>query len=123
MKRCYSLKRNKNFRRVYRVGKSVGTKMLVLVYAKGRIPMVQAGFSVSKKIGNSVVRNRVKRRLRASFSPMIPFVKPGYSLIFIAREPIVNEKFTAIQSAMRYLLRKADLLQKDPPVMKNFTPL
>ena len=98
---------------MYRVGKSCGSKALVLVYARNRMKKVQVGFSVSKKIGNSVVRNRVKRRLRASFSPMIPTVKSGYSLIFIAREPVVNEKFTNIESTMRYLLRKADLFQKE----------
>ena len=60
----------------------------MLVYAKAgkkpKQPPVHVGFSVSKKLGNSVVRNRVKRRLRESFGPMIPCVKDGYNLIFIA---------------------------------------
>ena len=75
--------------------------------------MVHVGFSISKKLGNSVVRNRVKRRLRESFGPMIPDVKTGYNLIFIAREPVVNAPFTAIQRSMRDLLRRADLLNGD----------
>lgn len=89
----------------------------MLVYAKAgkkpKQPPVHVGFSVSKKLGNSVVRNRVKRRLRESFGPMIPCVKDGYNLIFIAREPVVGEKFTAIQSVMRSLLRRANLLKTE----------
>ena len=117
MKRCYSLKRNKEFRHVYRKGQSKATRQLVLVYAragaKQQKPPIRVGFSVSKKLGNSVVRNRVKRRLRESFGPMIPCVKSGYNLIFIAREPVVDEKFSAIESAMRSLLRRADLLKEE----------
>jgi len=117
VKRCYSLKRNKEFRHVYRKGQSKAARQLVLVYAKAgkkpKQPPVHVGFSVSKKLGNSVVRNRVKRRLRESFGPMIPCVKDGYNLIFIAREPVVGEKFTAIQSVMRSLLRRANLLKTE----------
>lgn len=110
LKRCYSLKRNKNFRRVYRKGKSVSCALFVLIYARSREKKLHVGLSVSKKIGNSVVRNRVKRRLRESFTPLIPCVKTGYDIIFIAREPVVQSKFTDIQRAMRSLLRKAGLL-------------
>ncbi len=83
---------------------------MVLVYARSREKSLHVGLSVSKKLGNSVVRNRVKRRLRESFTPLIPCVKKGYDLIFIAREPVVHADFLDIGKAMRKLLRKADLL-------------
>ncbi len=113
MKRSYMLKRNKEFRYVYRTGKSAGSRLMVLIYTKSRTPDKKVGFSVSKKIGNSVVRNRVKRRMRESFRLMIPDVKPGYGLIFIAREPVVQEDFQTVQKTMRYLLRKAELLENE----------
>ncbi len=127
MKRCYSLKKNKDFYFTYRVGKSVGTKACTLIYVHDRRkpkrqvtaaaprPTVRAGFSVSKKLGNSVQRNRVKRRLREAFTPFIPNIRPGYNLIFIPREPILQDSFQNIQKTMRYLLRKADLLTADLP--------
>ncbi len=112
MKRYYSLKRNKNFRHVYRVGKSNANKQLVLLCARSKEKRVRVGFSVSKKIGNSVVRNRVKRRLREVFTPLIPTVKEGYDLIFIAREAVVEERFSILAASMRHLLTKANLFKE-----------
>lgn len=74
--------------------------------------MIHVGFSVSKKLGNSVTRNRIKRRLREAFRPMISEAQPGYDLIFIARDAVKEADFASIESAMRYLLRKAGLLKK-----------
>ena len=114
MKRRYSLKRNKEFRYVYRVGKSVGSRSLVLVYAKNRVQDVRIGLSVRKKLGNSVVRNRVKRRLRAALMPLLPYIRAGYHLVFIAKQPAVEEGFLALQDTLRYLIKKAGLLSDTP---------
>ncbi|HHT86735.1 MAG TPA: ribonuclease P protein component [Clostridiales bacterium] len=110
MKRLYSLKRNKEFRYVYKTGKAIASKCLVLVYRRSNHELPRIGFSVSKKIGNSVTRNRVKRRMRAAFSPLLPRVKPGSSIIFVAREPILNESFLGIVESIEGLLNKAGLL-------------
>ncbi len=117
VKRCYSLKRNKEFRRTYRAGRSVGSRSMVLIYAaakqaKAADVNVRIGMSVGKKIGNAVVRNRTKRRLREAVTPFIPSVKQGSRLIFIAKPPILEESFTSIRSTMRYLLKKAELLEQ-----------
>ncbi|HIR69479.1 MAG: ribonuclease P protein component [Oscillospiraceae bacterium] len=112
MKRCFSLKRNKQFRQVYRKGKSVACRELVLIYAKNRSDMVHVGFSVGKKLGNSVVRNRVKRRLREAFRPNLPLLLPGFDLIVIARDAARDAPFSSLADSLRYLLRKAGLFQK-----------
>ncbi len=109
VKRCYSLKRNKEFRRTFRAGKTAGSKSMVLFYAPRRAGEVRVGFSVGKKIGNAVVRNRTKRRLREAFTPLIPYVKKGSSIIFYAKPPIVDESFVSLRSTLRYLLKKAGL--------------
>ncbi|MBO4878738.1 MAG: ribonuclease P protein component [Clostridia bacterium] len=110
MKRRYSLKRNKEFRHTYRVGRSAGSKSMVLVYAPRRAGEVKIGFSVGKKLGNAVVRNRTKRRMREAVTPLIPNIKQGSKLIFIAKLPILEDTLPAIRSAMHYLLKKAGLL-------------
>lgn len=112
MKRCYSLKRNKEFRYAYRVGKSVGTKSMVLIYAKGKQDEIKIGFSVSKKLGNAVTRNRIKRRLREAATPLIPDLKRGYKLIVIAKTPILTDTLPAMASGMRYMARKANLIMQ-----------
>lgn len=110
MKRRYSLKRNKEFRRVYRKGKSYGAHTLVLIYMQGNQPEVKIGFAVGKKIGGAVVRNKVKRRLREAVTPLLPEIAPGCRLIFIARAPIAEVDFTEIESTVRRLVQKAGLL-------------
>ncbi len=110
MKRCYSLKRNKEFRRVYNRGKSVGSRTLVLIYLPGNRPEKRIGFAVGKKIGNAVTRNRVKRRLREAVTPLLPEIAPGCRLIFIARSPITEQKFKDIESTVLRRVQKAGLL-------------
>lgn len=112
MKRCYSLKRNKEFRHTYRIGKSAGARSMVLVYAIRRSGGLKIGFSVGKKLGNAVVRNRTKRRMREAVTPLIPLMAQDCKLIFIAKHAILDESFASIGSTMRYLLKKAGLLQR-----------
>ena len=110
MKRCYSLKRNKEFRRVYRQGKSAGSRILVLIHLSSRKPDIKVGFAVSKKIGSAVVRNRVKRRLREAVTPLLPEMHPGCRLIFIARSPVTDAGFKEIESTVRRLVTKVGLI-------------
>lgn len=112
MNRTYSLKRHKEFHFTYRVGKKVSCKPFTLVYARNRLNKVQVGFSVSKKIGNSVMRNRCKRRLRTCFSELLPKVKPGYNLVFIAKDESLSEPFAKLQQTMCALLEKAGIMEE-----------
>lgn len=110
MKHSDSLRRKKEFRYTYRAGKSCGGRLLSLVYAKNRGGRPKIGFSVSKKIGNAVVRNRVKRRMREAITPLIPFVKDGVNLIFVARDVILEAPFLTIRDGMRAQLLRAGLI-------------
>ena len=82
-----------------------------MVTARNRKDKVQVGFSVSKKIGNSVMRNRAKRRLKACFSPLLPRVKQGYNLIFIARSDALTAPFLAMQKSMVSALVRAGVYE------------
>ena len=109
LNRTYSLKRHKEFRFTYRTGHQVGGGSFVLVTARNRKGKVQVGFSVSKKIGNSVTRNRAKRRLKACFSALLPYVKPGFNLVFVAKPSALSVPFADMQKSMVSALRKAGL--------------
>ena len=120
MKRSDSLRRKKEFRYTYRAGKTCAGRLLMLVYAKNRSPAPKIGFSVSKKIGNSVARNRVKRRMREAVTPLIPSIRGGINLIFVAREAVVEAAFPDIGEAMRAQLERAGLLKAAAiPATKN----
>lgn len=112
MNRSYSLKRHKEFRYTYRVGRSVGSHLFSLVWARNRTDSVKVGFSVSKKVGNSVQRNRAKRRLRACITPMLDSIRTGMNLIFIARREVLDVPFPEMQRQMADVLKRAGLLEK-----------
>ena len=111
MEKHYRLKRNGQFHYVYRKGKRVGGHEMTLFFVRG--PRVLAGFSVSKKVGNAVTRNRVKRRLREAFRPLIPYCTSGM-YVFSARDTAGDASYRSLDRTMRYLMNKAGLLKGLP---------
>jgi ribonuclease P protein component len=90
VKRRHRLSRSRDFDAVYRKGRSVSTRYLVL-YAFPRGEETEAGsgprlgLAVSRKVGGAVVRNRLKRRLRVAFDHLRPAVQPEYDYVLVAR--------------------------------------
>lgn len=113
MDRSYSLKRHKEFRYTYARGRSHSTPLFTLVYAKSRNETVRVGFSVSKRVGNAVQRNRAKRRMRAALTPLLPSMPGGYNVIFIAKPEVLDAPFPALSGQMGALLRRAGLTKEE----------
>ena len=113
MNRKYSLKKNRDFQYIYRRGKAKGAKSMLLLFVAQRKDTVAVGFCVSKKIGNSVVRNRVKRRMKEAFRPEIDRLRPGSRMVFIARPPLAEATFEQVQKTMRYLLQKSGMYREE----------
>lgn len=107
MQKTYSLKKNAQFKYVHRRGSSSGSHEMVLLYVKN--DKLKVGFSVGKKIGCAVVRNRVKRRLRAACVPLLPRMKKGL-YVFIARQPVVDASFDRLSRSMQHVLTRQNLL-------------
>ena len=108
--RRYRLGGNRNYRYVYRRGKSYPSRNLVLIYLKGRD--LKIGFSVSGKVGNAVTRNRVRRILREDARRLRAELKCG-RYVFIARQGIVDAPHEAVTREMRRLLSRAKLLKNE----------
>ena len=87
------------------------TPLLLLYYVPGRYDM-KVGFSVSKKVGKSVVRNKVKRRLKENFRALIPSLAKGYTCLVTAKPAIADASFADIGAVLRAALIKAGLLEK-----------
>ena len=109
MERRYRLKKNRAFQYVYRRGQSVACRNLVMLRAPGK--ELKVGFSVSKKTGNAVTRNRIKRRLRECFRPYLGDVKTGLYVI-VARPSAAKAAFEDLKRDVRYLLKKQNALLK-----------
>lgn len=110
MEKQYRLRKNGQFRYVYKKGKGSACKDISLGYVKGS--RLLAGFAVSKKIGNAVTRNRVKRRLREAFRLELPLLKKGMYVV-TAREASAEADYHRLAGSLRYLLRKQGLYREE----------
>ncbi len=114
MSNSESLKKNNDFRRVYGRGKSIANRQLVMYYMPNRLGKNRIGISVSKKIGNSVVRSRVTRLIRESYRLNEHKVLIGYDVIIIARTGINGLKCQDVQKSVLHLFNKLNLLKPKP---------
>lgn len=111
LKKHNRLKKRKEFNYIYSNGTSIGSKFLVLLYTHTPKQPVRVGFSVSKKIGNAVFRNKVKRRLSSTLYPLIKEIKDAHTYVFVARKGIENATMQDLENSIKFLLKKANALQ------------
>lgn len=72
----------------------------------------RVGFTVTKKAGNAVARNRIRRRLRAAVDALMPeYAQPGWDYVLIGREKTREEPFDIILRDLRYAIRKTAKLE------------
>ena len=81
------LRKKEDFSAIYRRGKSVSDRLIVLFYRKNGLSYNRTAFLASKKVGNSVQRNRAKRLMKESFRISCDNLKTGYDIIFIGLCP------------------------------------
>ena len=105
---------NRQFQYVYRRGSRASCKELSILYIKNAQKRV--GFSVSKKVGNAVVRNRTKRRLRECFRHRLEHMPPGFYVV-VTRPELAQKSYAELCRSVDYLLGK--MKQKYPPGSGN----
>lgn len=137
-RRTQRLRSPRDFQRVRRLGRHVSSPLLTLSYAR-QAPQpartrppgeplpeeapprvvtaaladtpTRVGFSVSKRVGNAVTRNRVKRRLREAVRHALADLPPGWDMILVARSAAATADYTTLNTTVRELLARARLTQ------------
>jgi ribonuclease P protein component len=106
------LRNKRDFDRLFKRGKSVGGRYLVLFLVENGLGYNRHAFLASKKVGNSVERNRARRLIRESFRSFGGAMASGFDILFIARRTIIQAvaKQTDVGRDMKKLLQKSGLL-------------
>lgn len=98
-----SLKKNQDFQSVYRNGKSYANRLLVMYVLENNLDKNRLGISVSKKVGNSVVRHHVTRLVRESYRLQENIFNSGLDIVVVARANAASASFGEIESALLHL--------------------
>lgn len=113
------IRKNIEFRTVYRRGKSFSNQLLVLYVYKNKKDINRVGISVSKKVGKSVIRSRVKRLISESYRLNKDMIKTGFDLVFIARTASNDKSYFEIEKSLKNLFKRAGLLVDEKNVDSN----
>ena len=105
------LRKQNHFNAVYRKGHSKGSRYVVVLYKRNGLPYTRVAFLASKKVGNSVKRNRARRLMKESLRTMNASLNEGYDIIFVARNTINGRKCEEVRKCMYGALMGSGLLR------------
>ena len=111
MKKTEAIKLNKEFKSLYYRGGCQVSKRIVLYYRKNKANrnINRLGLTVSKKVGNAVTRNRIRRLIKENYRLREENIESGYDFVFVARKSAEGQGFYEIGKDMDYIFRKCGL--------------
>lgn len=112
MKFSESLKKYDDFKAVYNSGKSFANKYLVMYVSENSLGKNRIGISVSKKVGNSVIRHRLTRLIRESYRLHEEMFSSGLDIVVIARNTAAGIRFADVESAFLHLSKLHKIVKK-----------
>ena len=115
MKKAVTLKENHEFRRLYQKGKSAVGGGMVVYCRKNRLGHNRLGLTASVKLGQAVVRNRARRRLREVYRLNAAALCQGYDIILVARSRTATASWKELNSTFLRLCKKLELLEQEAP--------
>ena len=112
MKKTESIKKNELFREIYSTGKSYANKNLVMYMKRNNTKESRLGISVSKKVGNSVIRHRISRLVRESYRLNEDSILVGLDIVVVARIGAKGKSYREIEGSLLHLMRLHGILVK-----------
>jgi len=111
MRKKHRLRANADFQRLRRNGRTLLHPLVVISLLPNGLEHSRFGFSIGKRIGKAVQRNRIKRRMREAVRGKLQKGKiaAGWDVVFIARRPIRDASYHQVDEAIGLLLRRAGL--------------
>lgn len=103
MKRFSSIKKNRDFQKIYDTGKSYANRQLVMYVSENFSEDTRIGISVSKKVGNSVVRHHMTRLLREVFRLNKQNIRRGLDIIVVVRVAAKTSDYKQLEGAFLHL--------------------
>lgn len=112
MVKINSLKKENEFKRVFKIGDVFGNKAFVIYYLKNEETENRLGIIVSKKVSKkAVVRNKIKRRIKEAYRHNEDSFSKGYDIILIAKESITQVPFSSLEKSLKHLFYKKNLMR------------
>ncbi|HHY70119.1 MAG TPA: ribonuclease P protein component [Thermoanaerobacterales bacterium] len=106
MKKSLRLTKNLEFKNVYRSGRRWTSPFFTMYIKKNNLGYSRLGVSVSKKVGKSVVRNKIKRRIKEIIRTNYGFIKNGWDIVFSVRPLSVDLEYTNMEKEVKNLLKR-----------------
>lgn len=107
-----SLKKNRDFQKLYDQGKSYANRYLVMFVLENNTKKNRIGISVSKKVGNSVIRHRIKRLIKESYRLHEDMFNSGLDIVVLARSSARDADYRKIESALLHVANLHTIISK-----------
>ena len=108
-----SLKKNSDFQNAYVKGKSKANRYLVMYVAQNNLSINRLGISVSKKVGNSVVRHHLTRLIREAYRLNSNMFNSSLDIVVIARNTAKDKTYKEVESALLHLAKLHNILDEN----------
>lgn len=113
MKHTYSLKNNYDFRRLYAKGKSKADPLLAVYCRFNSRRYNRLGLTTGAKLGNAVLRNRLRRRIREAYRLNEDKLRTGCDIVVVGRMRAVKADYRAIEHSLIHLFRSLGLIKHE----------
>lgn len=112
MDRKYRLRNNREFKIVYSKGKNFWNRNLILYKKKNELEESRLGITITKKFGNAVTRNKVRRRISEIYRLNLYRIKEGYDLVIIPKKNVIDLSNKDLKSALEHILKISKMFKE-----------